>query len=213
MSRKALAVQLSRLARFATPDAQGEQYATEGDVAADLLWDAYMRGLLDGSVVDLGAGTGILGIGAALLGAEVTLVERDPEAFAILEENVRALGIEVTRLQMDVKEYATQADLVIMNPPFGTRETHADRDFLSVAFRCAPVVYSFHKSTTASFIRAFARDMGFAILDALPVDFALPRTMEHHTKRRARISVTRYLFARDAAVASAGSAGGPRNRG
>ena len=57
-----------------------EQYATEGNLAAEWLAAMAAFGDLDGrAVVDVGAGNGILGLGALMLGAtSVRLVEADP---------------------------------------------------------------------------------------------------------------------------------------
>ena len=47
-----------------------------------------------------------------------------------------------------------RADVVIMNPPFGTRRKGADMDFLRAAFRLASEsVYSLHKSSTRAYIK------------------------------------------------------------
>lgn len=47
-----------------------------------------------------------------------------------------------------------RADVVIMNPPFGTRRKGADMDFLRAAFRLATEsVYSLHKSSTRAHIQ------------------------------------------------------------
>ncbi len=195
MSKKSLAITLSRLQGFTSANPALEQYLTESSLAADLLWDAHLRGELDGSaVVDLGAGTGVLGLGAALLGARVVLVEKDAQAAAVCRENAAALGLKVRIVIADVEEYSGRADLVVMNPPFGTRARHADRRFLSVAFALAPIVYSFHKTSTDRFVRAFSRDEGFAITAAVPVSFPLRNTMRHHRKEREFIAVTRYRF-------------------
>lgn len=48
-----------------------------------------------------------------------------------------------------------KADIVVMNPPFGTRKKHADRIFLEAAFQIAHVaVYSLHKTSTRTFIES-----------------------------------------------------------
>src|SRR4051812_25761168 len=81
VSKQQVAIALSRLQAFSAPNVLLEQYPTESDVAAALLWEAHMRHELEGKeVVDLGAGTGVLGIGCLLLGAaHVTFVEVDPK--------------------------------------------------------------------------------------------------------------------------------------
>ena len=60
-----------------------EQYTTSGDIAASWLAQIAAFGDLstDSSIADLGAGNGILGIGAALMGvSQVVLVEVDDKA-------------------------------------------------------------------------------------------------------------------------------------
>ena len=55
----------------------------------------FRRRLRTGRVLDLGAGSGVLAIAAALLGARaVTAVERDPDALANARDNVRRNGVD-----------------------------------------------------------------------------------------------------------------------
>lgn len=50
-----------------------------------------------------------------------------------------------------------KSDIVVMNPPFGTKRKNADREFLQAAFTIAEeTVYSLHKTSTRSFIHSFA---------------------------------------------------------
>ncbi|MFB6216919.1 MAG: METTL5 family protein, partial [Candidatus Aenigmatarchaeota archaeon] len=79
---------LSRVEGFSQPRVELEQYVTPPELAADLIHTAYMQGDVEGKeVVDLGTGTGILAIGAALAGAQVTAVEKDSDAIEIAREN------------------------------------------------------------------------------------------------------------------------------
>ncbi len=195
VSRRSLAVALSKLQVFKSPKVKLEQYPTESDLAAELLWHAHLRGELSGKrVIDLGAGTGILAIGAALLGAEVTAVEKDAKAIEILRENVRCYeGTDnIVIIQSDIADFSEAGDLVIMNPPFGTKERHADRCFLEKARGLAPVIYTIHKATTKKFITAFCRDNDLRIEWQADRDFPLRQTMSHHQKRRERVAVTLY---------------------
>ena len=49
---------------------------------------------------------------------------------------------------------ARRADVVVMNPPFGTRRKGADLAFLRAAFRLATgSVYSLHKSSTRAYLQ------------------------------------------------------------
>ena len=70
-SKSGLAVVLSRLSVFQRPKVRVEQYPTDSEIAAEVLWSAFMKGDIDKMcIADLGCGTGILGIGALLLGAK-----------------------------------------------------------------------------------------------------------------------------------------------
>ena len=92
-SKSSIAILLSRLEVFIDPDVKGEQYPTDSEIAAEMLWNAAMIDGLEGKqVIDLGCGTGILGIGASLLGAaEVVFVDRSPEALKVLRTNLSGL--------------------------------------------------------------------------------------------------------------------------
>lgn len=73
----------------------------------------------DARVLDVGCGSGILSIGAALLGAsEVTGVEIDPDAVAVAEENVEKNGLagRIRILQGDLTEgLDLEADIIVAN--------------------------------------------------------------------------------------------------
>ncbi len=66
MKKRKLEMLLEQVKGFGRPDVSREQYATPATVAAELLYFAFMNGDLEGSVVDLGCGTGVLAIGASL---------------------------------------------------------------------------------------------------------------------------------------------------
>ena len=199
-SKSGLAIVLSKLKRFEKPKVRAEQYATDPEIAAELLWLMKMRGELDDkTIADLGSGTGILGLGALLLGARrVFFVENDKEAMAVAEQNYQDLqkqGFELGEavfLLQDVKKFGKNADIVVENPPFGTRQEHIDRDFLETAFSAAPVVWSFHKSATERFVLAFAKDNRFAATDRIRYRFPLRAAHDFHTRRMHRIDVTLY---------------------
>ena len=193
-SKSKLAVALSRLKPFAAPDVRLEQYTTDSEVAAAMLWHAYMRGDIEGKrIADFGCGTGILGIGALLLGAsKVFFVEKDASAVATLAENLSSLGLEegYTIMPEDIAGFDDDVDVVIENPPFGTRDEHIDRFFLGKAFSVADTVYSFHKTSTKGFVEKFATDNGYKVYDRLDFRFPLKQTQSFHKKRLMRIEVS-----------------------
>ncbi len=98
------------------------------------------------TVVDLCSGTGVLAISAALLDAEVTAVEIDPEAINIFHTNIIDLELEVDIIKEDVFKYsAKRFDTALINPPFGLQQKkYTDIDFLLQATRIADTVYSIH---------------------------------------------------------------------
>ncbi|MBI4141798.1 methyltransferase [Candidatus Woesearchaeota archaeon] len=201
LSKGKLAVVLSKIEGFPTADVKKEQYTTDSEIAAEILTNILVD-FADKVVVDLGAGTGILGIGALLSGAkEAILVEQDAEALAVAEKNYAQVKNEfsigkATFVNKDIVEFCDNADIVVMNPPFGTKQEHADKKFLEKAFAIATTVYSFHKTTTRKFVEAVARDNGFRITHTWNFQFPLKATMKFHEKRIKRIEVTAYRLQR-----------------
>lgn len=195
LTKKQLAIQLSKLQVFEQPKLKLEQYTTDPEIAATILWDAMMKGdILNKEVADLGAGTGVLGIGALLLGAKhVYFVEKDLAAVSILQQNLHILrNKNYSVINMDVTAFTTAVHTVFQNPPFGTKIHHADKPFLETACSVADVVYSFHKTATDVFVQALATDYGFAVAEVYKFLFPLRQTYPHQKKRRELIEVSCY---------------------
>lgn len=194
-SKKELAVILSKLKVFETPNEQLEQYATESEIGAEILWFASMKNEISGKVIaDFGCGTGILGIGALILGAEqLIFVDIDEKALQLTKENIisvdKSLLSNSVFVNKDIKLVDKTADLVIQNPPFGTRKKGIDVVFLEKAMETAPVVYSFHKAETKQFIDNKIKKKGFKITHYWEFDWPLKMAMKHHRKRIQMIKV------------------------
>ncbi|WP_099209693.1 METTL5 family protein [Thermococcus henrietii] len=200
MRKKHLAMLLSRLEGFPEPKPELEQYRTPGDVAAELLWLAHSAGDIEGKVVaDLGTGTGVLAVGAKLLGAErVYAVEVDGKALKVARKNAERAGAEIEFINADVSEFEEKVDTVIMNPPFGSQRKGADRPFLLKAFEVADRVYSIHlaKPEVRNFIKKFSADNGFTAIRLTTVPFEIPAQFRFHRKRLERILADIYRFER-----------------
>ena len=94
-SKGALAVVLSGLEGFHEPKVRAEQYTTDSEVAAQVLWNAKMIGDIGKVSVDLGCGTGILGIGLLLLGSKkVFFVDSDESALGIAKKSYEKMKSE-----------------------------------------------------------------------------------------------------------------------
>ena len=193
-SKKELAVTLSKLKTFEIPKEKLEQYPTDSEAAATFLWDAYQLGDIEGkTIADLGCGIGILGIGAYLLDAKgIIFVDKDPDALSQLKENLKKIQLDdnYSIIQEDVQDISIQADVVIQNPPFGTRQKHADKIFLEVAKKTAPVIYSVHKTSTLAFVRAWAKDNMFLLTHQWDLSLPLKQSYAHHRKKVERIDVS-----------------------
>ena len=209
-TKSSLAIEISRLRSFASPKPRLEQYPTDSEIAADVLWKAKMFGDVEGrNIADLGCGTGLLGIGALLLGAKkVLFIDRDHESLAVLRSNLKNLNLKrrFSIIEADIesigkhdeklKKHLKKIEVVIQNPPFGTRDRHIDRKFLDKAFSMADIVYSFHKTSTSGFIGSFANDKGFRVTNRWKFSFPLKQTLHFHRKRIQRIGVTCFRFER-----------------
>ncbi len=147
-------------------------------------------------MVDLGCGTGRLAIGAALLGSRPVIgVDVDPSLVRTAEASAATAGVDVDFVVGRVEEFDRPAELVLMNPPFGAQRRHADRPFWERAFALARrSVHAFALSDSRTFIARRAVARGAQVLELQPVDWKLPRTFPHHTRRRVSLAVDRWAI-------------------
>ncbi|MDD1665145.1 MAG: METTL5 family protein [Methanomicrobiales archaeon] len=195
MKLRTLEMALEGLEGFGRPDPRIEQYTTPAVLAARLLYHAHLLGDIGGrAVCDLGCGTGVLACGAALLGAErVVGVELDSGALAVAKRNAAHLEAGIELVQGDVRDSALIEDLgsfdtVIMNPPFGAQDPHADRPFVDAALVLAPIVYGIFNTGSIPFLEAFTAgraEIEFAIGGIFP----LKRTFPFHRRDIVEIEV------------------------
>lgn len=195
MKLKNLEMALQRLSGYARPSPTLEQYQTPAPLAARLLYTAFMNHDIEGKrVCDLGSGTGVLAIGAALLGAaKVTGVELDDAAIKTATANAALLGAEVDFIVGDIRDTTIAErlgtfDTVVMNPPFGAQNAHADRPFIDCALRIAPVTYGIFNAGSTQFVDTFIRDRA-TITGQIAGKFPIRRTFFFHTKEVQEIEV------------------------
>lgn len=205
LSKSGLGIFLSGLKTFSEPDLYSEQYSTDSETAASVLWDLHISGLIEGKTVcDLGAGTGVLGIGALFLGAkECLFVERDDKAIKILKSNLtrinkgKAIIINKDISSFCEKDFKSKIDLVLQNPPFGTKKRNVDKEFLEKGFSMSNNVLSFHKSSTERFIKAISRDYGFSICKRWDFSYPLKKSFLFHKSKIKYIDVSCFFFIKD----------------
>ena len=214
MKMKSLEMLLQTLEPLAKPRADLEQYHTPAPVAARLLYTALGNGHIAGCKVarytlDLTqCGTGILGIGAAFLGAStVTGFDSDTLALEKARRNVKALAgrMEIEPVfghstANDFYKLATREgqrwDTVVMNPPFGAQVKGADRPFLVLALASGDAVYSIHRAGTEDFVRRMAEGAGFEVTWEETAAFTIPHMFDFHEKERENIGVTLFCMLR-----------------
>jgi len=191
MKKKQLEIALERLEGFSKPSFQREQYATPASVAAEMLYLAGLRGDL-GTVCDLGCGTGVLAVGAALLGAKSIGVEIDAGALAAARRNAEKLGLDVDFIRADVNSVSLKGiDTVIMNPPFGAQKASSgDRAFLSKAQKIARTIYSLHNLGSMGFVSSFVKPC--VVQEVYRIPFPMKRCFEFHSQDLKIIEVELY---------------------
>jgi len=192
-SKRELEGQLAVVAGFENPQASLEQYPTPPALAAHVIHLADLQGDIEGrTVVDLGAGTGMFALGAALRGPRRVIgVEIDGEPLRTAVENRRRVGTttpvdwiqaDATRLPLALPAPST----VVMNPPFGAQNGHAgaDKRFLRTAAEIADVSYSVHNADSADFVEAFVADHAGEVTHAFEATVDLPRQFDFHDADR-----------------------------
>lgn len=202
--KRHLEMALQNIPPHPQPDPNLEQYLTPAKIASDLIWNAMALGDIEGlKVVDLGCGTGMLALGAAVMGAEeVVGVDVDGVAIQVVEEESIKLEVQdKTRFfQVDVEEFTEKADTVLMNPPFGAQKANrkeADRKFLKKALDISPVVYSFHLKKTEEFLELLVKALNASITHRFYYTFPLPRTYHFHQEEVRDVDVVVLRLERD----------------
>ncbi|KAL4420403.1 hypothetical protein ABPG75_010059 [Micractinium tetrahymenae] len=206
MKLKELESLMQDIAPFEQPKIELEQYPTGPHLASRLLFAvANSYDEFDGqTVIDLGCGTAMLSIGAAMLGAQHVIgVDVDDDALRIAQENVDEYEdpLPVDFIRCDVRQVAAQArlqaDTVVMNPPFGTRRKGADMEFLRAAFALSRnSIYSLHKSSTRDYIQRFVeRELRASSAEVLAqLRYDLPASYTFHKEKSKDIEVDLWRF-------------------
>lgn len=196
MNKKTLAVELSKLEGFDKSNAEYEQYSTDSETASSVLWSAFMHGNIENKVIaDLGCGNGIFGIGALILGAKlVYFIDIDKKAINIAIKNCKFENVHFRNI--DVLDFDEKVDVVIMNPPFGVQQEHADKIFLEKAMEISNIIYSINKIESEKFIKSLADENNFEVIGIEKETLILKKTMKFHKTERYPVKVGIWILKR-----------------
>lgn len=201
MGKRALERRLGTLEDFAEPRADLEQYATPADVAAHVVHRADLEGdVRNRTVLDMGAGTGVLALGVAARGPErILALEVDPNALAVARENEGVFDPDVS---VDwIRADATRPPIVpegsvtvVSNPPFGAQDGNegVDRAFLAAAADLADVSYTIHNAGSRDFVEAFVADAVGEVTHAFEATFVVDRQFPFHSEDSREFAVEVY---------------------
>ncbi len=189
MKRKNLEIELEDIKGFRNPSPRLEQYETPPELASHVLHVALLNGdIRDNTIViDLGCGTGILAIGAALIGARSIGLDLDRDVLEIAKENADIFDVEkqIKWIHGDVRQHPfkpiqEKKRTVIMNPPFGSQKRGADRPFLNTAEKIGDVIYTIHNEGSLDFVEAFTDG---EITHAFKASIDIPKKFYFHQKK------------------------------
>jgi len=193
VKKKELEMTLQKVPPFNSPVPNLEQYLTPADIASDVILTAYQFGDIENkTVLDLGCGTGIFSIGAALVGSKkIVGVDIDEDSICLAKKHAEKNNLEITFLVQDVKDVEIKCDTVIMNPPFGAQKSNqkADRAFIEKGFEVADVLYSLHLAKTISFIDKMVSSLGGEINYSKDYIFPIKWMFEFHKKEKINYDV------------------------
>jgi putative methylase len=197
-----------------------EQYTISERVAACILYlAAYANGDVIGkTVLDLGCGTGRLGLGASFLGAKMVVgVDLDKAAVIVASEAAEAEGLSTKThwVAGDIDAIEWTFDTVLQNPPFGVQKRSADRKFLEKALEVGGSIYSLHNHPrtdeklirklrsargkllpvgASSFIERFVEEREGVISSVYTLLMPIPHMFDFHTKLRRDFVVDLYVI-------------------
>ena len=200
-SKKELAIILSKLKDFEFPEVKLEQYSTPSEIAAGILWEAYMNGDIHNKIIlEAAWGPGIFGLGALVLGAKkVYFVDLDKKILKTAKENLKEINknYDVRKSifkQQDISSFKTKVDTVIQNPPFGVQKKHADKAFLKKAMEVCGKIYSIHKIESEAFIKILARENNFLLKRMIPLIFSIKQTQKYHKRSLYRFKAACFIL-------------------
>ncbi|MFX1296595.1 MAG: METTL5 family protein [Promethearchaeota archaeon] len=200
VSMKKLEMKLQNLQSFIDPKPELEQYPITprgASLILSIITNTY-NDIQNKIIADLGCGTGILAIGAALLGAKQVIgVDVDQKQLDIASQNANKFNLEdkIKWIRTDIQNFSIAVDVIIQNPPFGIQKRDKrDVVFLKKAIEYAKIIYSIHKSGKKSqiYLRNIIQNQN-ALIDAIiPIQILIPHLYNFHKKKQYPVKIDLY---------------------
>jgi rRNA N6-adenosine-methyltransferase METTL5 len=202
MKLKELESELQEVDVFDDPKIELEQIPTSPHLASRFIYTAESNyGDIANKVIgDFGCGPGILSIASSMLGAaSIASFDVDQEALDTAWVNINKLeitNIDLTLIDIQSLTLAPgfKFDTVIMNPPFGTRNTGIDTAFIEKAMLYSNVIYSLHKSSTRAHFFRLAESRGYKIEVVAEMKYDIPKTFKYHKEKSKDVAVDLLRF-------------------
>jgi putative methylase len=176
MKQRQLEILLQQVPAPIKPKPALEQYPTPATIAADILFTAFQWGDIENKIViDLGCGTGIFAVGAAVLGAKKVFgFDVDKKVITLAKEYAKTNKLLIEFRLQDVEAVDTACDTILMNPPFGAQKSNqnADRKFIEKGFELSQVIYTLHLKKTVPFLKKMIHALHGKII--LQKDYVFP---------------------------------------
>ena len=124
MKKRTLEILLQQVPPPEKPSPRLEQYLTPATIAADIVFTACLWGDIEQkTVMDLGCGTGIFAVGAALTGAKKVIgIDIDKKVIITAKEYAKKKNLTIHFMVKDISKVIKKCDTVLMNPPFGAQK-------------------------------------------------------------------------------------------
>jgi putative methylase len=201
--KKQLEILLSQLQAHPQPKLQYETYSLDSGSAAEFLHIAgnIFNDVVEKKIADLGCGTGILAIGAMLLGADhATCIDIDPDSIHTTAVNAEQTGVKLDLIIGDVGVlHSRKFDTTLMNPPFGSWHRGRDMIFLEKALEISSTIYSLHKTSISSrqFISRRVKQLGGIVDQIFELHVVLRPTFTFHRETKYYVDSDLYRIIMD----------------
>jgi putative methylase len=194
MKKKHLEMMLQQIQPPIKKNPSLEQYMTPASIAADILFLAYQHeDINEKTIIDLGCGTGIFCIGAALLNAKKTIgIDIDEKMIQTAKENAKTFDVDIDFYVNSIEQINQKCETIIMNPPFGAQKSNeqADRKFIEKGFEIANVIYSIHLTKTIPFLELLIKSLGGVCSFQKQYKFPIKWQFDFHSKQVKKFDVS-----------------------